>query len=66
MLEKLVLDEPIPVMGKNMVLRNVKEESGIYYKRDDGVPLLYVSFLFFMIGLFMRVFFPTYEIRLFY
>ncbi|GAH88958.1 unnamed protein product [marine sediment metagenome] len=28
MLEKLVLDEPIPVMGKNMVLRNVKEESG--------------------------------------
>ena len=66
MIERLVLDKSVPVMGKNMVLRNVKEVSGIYYKRDDGVPMLYVSFLFFMIGLFMRVFFPTYEIRLFY
>ncbi len=63
---KLILDEPVSIMGKSMVMKNVKEVSGIYYKRDDGVPFLYFSFLFFMIGLFIRVFLPTFEMRFFY
>ena len=63
---KLVEDEPIEVMGKNMVLQGVKEVSGIYYKRDDGVPLLYVAFFLFMIGMCLRIFFRSYEIRLYY
>ncbi len=63
---KLIADEPAMVMGKSLILCNVKEVSGIYYKRDDGVPLLYVSFFFFMVGIFARVLFPAYELRLFY
>ncbi|TET24896.1 MAG: hypothetical protein E3J78_00425 [Candidatus Cloacimonadota bacterium] len=63
---KLIADKPATVMGKNLILRNVNEVSGIYYKRDDGVPLLYISFFFFMAGIFARVIFPAYELRLFY
>ncbi|MCK4576424.1 cytochrome c biogenesis protein ResB [candidate division WOR-3 bacterium] len=63
---KLTVDEPVTVMGKSLVLRNVKEVSGIYYKRDDGVPLLYISFFLFLVGMFVRIFFPCYELRLFY
>jgi cytochrome c biogenesis protein ResB len=63
---ELVLDEPVQVMGRNMVLRNVKEVSGIHYVRDDGVPLLSIGFLLFMVGLCLRVFAHSYEILLFY
>jgi cytochrome c biogenesis protein ResB len=63
---KLVEDEPMEVMGKEMVMQNVREVSGIYYTRDDGVPLLYVAFFLFMVGMCLRVFFHSYEIRLFF
>ncbi|TET24238.1 MAG: hypothetical protein E3J78_01475 [Candidatus Cloacimonadota bacterium] len=63
---KLILDESISIMWKDIILRNVTEVSGIYYRRDDGVLLLYISFIFFMLGLFLRVFLPTYEMKLFY
>jgi len=62
----LILDKSVTVMGRGMILKNTREVSGIYYRRDNGVPVLYISFLFFTVGLFLRVFFPTYEIRVRY
>jgi cytochrome c biogenesis protein len=63
---RLVEDEPVEVMGKEMVLKDVREVSGIFYKRDDGVPLLYAGFFLFMVGMCFRIFFHSYEIRLYF
>lgn len=63
---RLVEDEAVEVMGEEMMLRNVREVSGIYYRRDDGVLLLYVGFFLFMVGMCLRIFFHSYEIRLYY
>ncbi len=63
---ELVQDEAIEVMGREMVLHDVREVSGIYYRRDDGVLLLYVGFFLFLAGMCVRIFSHSYEIRLFY
>lgn len=65
-LAKLVEDEPVEIMGKKMVLQDVREVSGIFYKRDDGVPLLYAAFFLFLFTICLRIFFHSYEIRIYY
>ena len=63
---KLSLGTPFVYEGVLMELRGVKEESGLYYRRDDGIRLLYPAFLIFMLGLFLRVFWPSYRLSILY
>ena len=34
----------------------------MYFRRDDGVVFLYVAFILFMVGLFVRVFWTSYRV----
>ncbi|KPJ48591.1 hypothetical protein AMJ40_07260 [candidate division TA06 bacterium DG_26] len=43
-------------------MRNFTEASGLYFRRDDGVAFLYVAFILFMVGLFVRIFWPSYRV----
>ena len=45
-----------------LTMANFTEASGLYFRRDDGVVFLYVAFLLFMVGLFLRIFWPSYRI----
>jgi cytochrome c biogenesis protein len=60
---ELEIEKEIEVFEKTVLLTNVREISGILYKRDDGVPWLYMSFFLFMCGLVLRVFVPSYEFK---
>ncbi len=61
---RLTLDSKYYFRDVPMTMRNFTEASGLYYRRDDGVVFLYVAFLLFMIGLFIRIFWPSYRISL--
>ncbi len=63
---KLSLGAPFVHGGIEIELREVREASGLYYRRDDGVRLLYPAFLAFMLGLFVRVFWPSYRLSVLY
>ncbi len=61
---KLTLGMPFVLEGVEMEMREVREASGLHYRRDDGVRLLYPAFLVFMLGLFLRVFWPSYRLSI--
>lgn len=61
---ELSLGIPFTYEGVEMEPKEVREASGLYYRRDDGVRLLYPAFLAFMFGLFLRVFWPSYRLSI--
>jgi cytochrome c biogenesis protein len=61
---RLTLDSKFYFREIPLTMRDFKEATGLYFRRDDGVVFLYVAFLLFMIGLFMRIFWPSYRISL--
>ncbi|GEM_PF-6320547 len=53
-------------MGKTLKIGDLsfemlsfKQGTGIYYKRDNGILYLAIGTLIFVVGLFLRVFYPT-------
>lgn len=61
----LVLGEPFEFQNLVMEMRNVEEISGLFYRKDTGYPILFYTSIAFMIGLFIRVFFSSYELRIY-
>jgi cytochrome c biogenesis protein len=61
---RLTVDTKFYFRNVPLTMRNFREASGLYFRRDDGVFFLYVAFLLFMVGLFTRIFWPSYRISL--
>lgn len=61
---RLTVDARYFFQSTPLVMRNVTEASGLYFRRDDGVAFLYVAFILFMMGLFVRIFWPSYRVSL--
>jgi len=61
---RLTLDSKFYFRDVPLTMGNFTEATGLYFRRDDGVAFLYVAFLLFMIGLFIRIFWPSYRISL--
>lgn len=61
----LVLSEPFEFQNVVMKMQNVEEISGLFYRKDTGYPILFYTSIAFMLGLFFRVFIPSYELRIY-
>ena len=59
---RLTLDSKYYFENTPLIMRNFTEASGLYFRRDDGVVFLYVAFILFMVGLFVRVFWTSYRV----
>lgn len=62
---KLVLGEPFEYKNAVLEMRNVAQISGLFYRKDAGYPIVFYALIFFMLGLFVRVFFPSYRLRVY-
>jgi cytochrome c biogenesis protein ResB len=51
--------------GTPMIMRNFAEATGLSFRRDNGVAFLYVAFILFILGLFLRIFWPSYRVSAF-
>jgi cytochrome c biogenesis protein ResB len=58
----LVQDEPLSALGLTFTLTEVREASGLNWRRDPGIPLLWFAFITFMLGMGVRVFLPSYKL----
>lgn len=59
---ELVLGEPFSALGLTFTLIELREATGLSFTRDPGVPLLWVAFIVFMLGIAARVFLPSYRL----
>lgn len=59
---RLTLDSRYYFEKAPLIMRNFTEASGLYFRRDDGVAFLYVAFILFMVGLFVRIFWTSYKV----
>jgi len=59
---RLTLDSKYYFEDTPLIMRDFTEASGLYFRRDDGVVFLYVAFILFMVGLFVRVFWTSYRV----
>jgi len=62
---KLVFGEPFEYENTVMEMQNVAEISGLFYRKDTGYPIVFYALILFMLGLFIRVFFPSYKLRVY-
>ena len=55
----LEMGKPLQAEDVTFDMVSYRQGTGIYYKRDNGIIYLLVGTLIFVIGLFLRVFYPT-------
>ncbi len=51
--------KPLEAEGITFNLLSYRQATGIYYKRDNGILYLFIGTIIFVVGLFLRVFYPT-------
>ncbi len=55
----LEMGKPLQAENLTFEMLSFRQATGIYYKRDNGIIYLAIGTLIFVIGLFLRVFYPT-------
>ncbi|MBD3349076.1 MAG: hypothetical protein GF400_07780, partial [Candidatus Eisenbacteria bacterium] len=60
----LSAEEPLAVGDVELLLDEPYEGSVLTYRHDPGVPLLYVAFIVFMVGLVVRSYWPSYRVSI--
>jgi cytochrome c biogenesis protein len=60
----LVINKPGRIKDMVMSFNNFKEATGISYKRDAGVPILWFASILLMIAMCMRVYLPYYKLTI--
>lgn len=55
---------PLDVEGLSLTLENPREASILSYRHDPAVPLLYIAIIAFMVGLAIRIYWPSYRVQL--
>ena len=62
---ELVLGKPFEFQNTMLEMKNVAEISGLFYRKDTGYPIVFYALILFMVGLFVRVLFPSYALRVY-
>lgn len=62
---KLIFGETLAYKNTTMEMQNVAEISGLFYRKDTGYPVVFYALILFMLGLFIRVLFPSYRLRVY-
>ena len=62
---ELVLDQPFEFQNTVLEMHNATAISGLFYRKDTGYPIVFYALILFMLGLFVRVLFPSYALRVY-
>ncbi len=62
---ELVLGEPFEFQNTVLEMHNAAAISGLFYRKDTGYPIVFYALILFMLGLFVRVLFPSYTLRVY-
>ena len=60
----LELNKPGRIKGLIMSFNNFEESTGLSYKRDAGVPLLWFASILLMVAMCLRVYLPYYKLTI--
>lgn len=62
---ELILGQPLEFQNTTLEMSNVAQLSGLFYRKDTGYPFVFYALILFMVGLFVRVFFASYVLRIY-
>jgi cytochrome c biogenesis protein ResB len=60
---ELVSGQPFEYQEAVMLMQDAAPVSGLFYRKDTGFPVVFYALILFMAGLFLRIFFPGYRLR---